>query len=157
PYRELDRIDANRFYSTDRDFIRDYAEEPGKVEREMLAARWNPIYENRFRWLTQAFPSWLPWTKRLGVTWAGVDDWGWLPGVDESNRDGPITRDVRLKHCEKIYREQFFDYSIDASATRALRESVALARKNSAKVAFVWLPESSEFRTWIPPAVEAQS
>jgi hypothetical protein len=158
PYRELDRIDANRFYSSDRGFIRDYAEAPEKVEREMLAARWNPIYENRFRWLTQAFPSWLPWTRRMDVSWAGVDDWGWLPGVDEGNLSGPITREVRLKHCENIYRnQQFKDYSIHPTADRALREAVALARANGAKVAFVWLPESSEFRSWMPPTVEAES
>jgi len=157
PYWELGRIDANRYFRTDRPFVREFSRDLPRAEREMNSARWNPIHENRFRWVAQVLPSWLPWTRRMDVTWRNVDDWGWLPGVDQGNLEGPITRDVRLKHCEKIYREQFVDYSIHPIADHALRESVALARKNGAKVAFTWLPESSEFRTWIPPSVEAMA
>ena len=157
PYWELGRLDANRYFRSDRPFVREFSRDLPRTEREINAARWNPIFENRFRWVNQAVPSWLPWTRRMDVTWTGVDDWGWLPGVDQGNLEGPITREVRLKHCEKIYREQFTDYTIDPIATHALHEAVALARKNGAKVAFTWLPESSEFRTWMPPAVEAMS
>jgi hypothetical protein len=39
-------------------------------------------------------------------------------------------------------------------ADRALRESVALARANGSNVAFVYLPEASEFAAWMPPEVE---
>ncbi len=154
PYWELGRIDANRYYRSDRPFIESFATDPAKIEREMLAARWNPIYENRFRWLCQSLPSWLPWTRRMDVTWVGIDKWGWLPGVDVSNLDGPISRQVRLDHCEKIYRAQFENLTIDPRADRALRESIALARANGSQVALTWLPESTEFRGWIPPAVE---
>lgn len=156
PYWELGRIDSNRYFRSDRAFVREFSKDPRKVEREMNAARWNPLFENRFRLLSQVFPSWLPWTKRLDVTWVGVDDWGWLPGVETPAPHGPITRQTRLDHCETIYRDQFKGYSIGPIADHALRESVALARKNGAKVALTWLPESSEFRSWIPPTVEEE-
>lgn len=39
-------------------------------------------------------------------------------------------------------------------ADRAIRESVALARSHGAKVAFTYLPEATEFRTWMPDEVE---
>ena len=40
------------------------------------------------------------------------------------------------------------------AADRALRECVALCRAKGAKVALAYLPESSEFRGWMPPGAE---
>lgn len=153
PYLEADRIDANRYYRSDRPFVREFGRNPDDVERQMRRARVNPLGENGYRWLGQAFPSWLPWTKRADVAWAGLDEWGWLPGIDETNPPEPTMRQARLAHCEAIYREQFEGYAVHPLADRGLREAVALARSNGARVAFVYLPESSEFRGWMPPAV----
>jgi hypothetical protein len=155
-YWEIDRIDHHRCYLSDRPFIREFSKDADGFEREMVRCRLNPFTENRHHLLGQVFPSWLPWHHRLDATWAGLDKWGWLPGVDEPNPPEPWMRQQRLEHCEKIYRQQFTGYSIDPVADRGLRESVALARANGARVAFAYLPEASEFRTWVPPAVEEQ-
>jgi hypothetical protein len=154
PYREIDRIDHHRCYLSDRAFVREFSADPAGFEREMLRCRVNPFAENRHHLLAQVFPSWLPWHRRLDPTWAGMDGWGWLPGIDESNPPEPRMRKLRLEHCEQVYRKQFDGYAIDPLADRGFREAVALARTNGAKVAFVYLPESSEFRGWVPPAVE---
>jgi len=63
-------------------------------------------------------------------------------------------RALRVRHCEKIYRPQFQGFSIHPLADKALRETVNLARSNGAKVAFAYLPEATEFRSWMPPEVD---
>ena len=156
PYWEVDRIDHHRCYLSDRAFVREFAKDPAAFEREMWRCRANPFSEHRHHLLGQVFPSWLPWHRRLDPTWAGMDGWGWLPGLDETNPPEPRMRKLRLDHCEGIYRKQFEGYAIDPLADRGLREAVALARANGARVAFAYLPESSEFRGWVPAAVEAE-
>lgn len=157
PYWELGRVDPRRLLPTDEPFIREFADNPDEVARRMRLSRWNPLYENRDRWLGQVAPSWLPWERRADVAWVGLDAWGWLPGVDDPTPPNPAIRSHRLAHCETIYRTQFVGYTIDPRADRGLREAVALARSHGAQVAFAYLPEASEFRGWIPPAVEAAS
>lgn len=153
PYFEPYRIDDSRLFRSDRGFVRTFCKEPDRVERRMLTARLNPLSDNRHRWLAQALPSWLPWTRRLDVGWQGIDEWGWLPGLDDEPAKTDM-RAARLAHCEGIYREQFAGYTVHPLADRGLRETVALARSHGAKVGFVYLPEASEFRGWYPPAVE---
>lgn len=156
PYWEIDRIDHHRCYPSDRAFIREFSTDPAGFERSMLHCRLNPFSEHRHHLLAQIVPSWLPWHRRLDPTWAGLDGWGWLPGLDEPHPPNADLRQARLAHCEQVYRKQFDGYRIHPLADRGLRSSVALARANGAKVAFVYLPESTEFRGWIPPEVEAE-
>jgi hypothetical protein len=154
PYNELGRIVPQRLYLRDRGFVRDYSPDPDTVEQAMRSARWNPIYGNRQRWLAQVFPYWLPWAHRLDVAWDGIDDWGWLPGMEDGESCNPRMRPLRLAHCEAIYRQQFTTYSIHPLADRAMREAVALAKQHHTRVAFAYLPEGSPFRGWYPPEVE---
>lgn len=154
PYWEIDRIDHHRCYWSDRPFVREFSRDPDGFEREMVRCRTNPFSEHRHHLLAQVVPSWLPWYRRIDPMFAGLDRWGWLPGLDVPNPPEPKMRQARLNHCEKVYRQQFDGYSIHPLADRGLRDAVALARENGAKVAFTYLPESSEFRGWMPPAVE---
>lgn len=152
-YFEPDRVDLSRLYATDREVVRGYFPHPAHTERRMVQNRLHPIYENRHRLLAQVAPSWLPWDRRLNVGWENLDGWGWLPGLDE-HPSRPDRRALRLDHCRPIYMGMFHDYTIHPLADRAMRESVAVARANGAKVAFAYLPESAEFRSWYPPAAE---
>jgi hypothetical protein len=104
--------------------------------------------------MAQMLPRWQPWDKRMEMSWANLDDWGWLSGLEENYPPDPKMRKIRLEHCEKVYRPQFEKYGIHEMATKSLRESVALARSHGARVAFVYMPEATEFRTWIPDSVE---
>ncbi|MBX9623541.1 MAG: DUF1574 domain-containing protein [Gemmataceae bacterium] len=153
PFHEPARVDPLRLTDRDLPWVRDYFSKPDETAAKMRAARRQPLWQYRHRLLAQWAPRWQPWDKRTDMAWANLDPWGWLAGIDEPVPD-PVWRPKRLAHCEKIYREQFEGYSIHPMADRAVRESVALAREHGAKVAFVYLPESSEFRGWMPPAVE---
>ena len=154
PYFEPDRIDHARLRNGDRPLVREFFRDPDDIERKMLRDRINPLFETRHRLLAQVYPRWQPWDRRMDMAWGMLDDWGWLAGLDERFPPEPGMRGIRLKHCEKVYRPQFQNFSIHPMADRALRETVALARANGAKVAFVHMPEASEFREWVPSDVE---
>lgn len=154
PYHEPARIDHARLSAVDLPLVREYWDDPADVERKMLHDRLNPLFETRHRLLSQLLPRWQPWDKRMEMAWGTLDGWGWLAGLDDAHPVNIAMRPVRVQHCEKIYRAQFQNFTIHPMADRAMRESVALARSHGAKVAFVWMPEASEFRSWMPAEVE---
>jgi hypothetical protein len=154
PYYEPSRIDHARLLEKDRTLVREYWNEAPEVEAKMRRDRLNPIFETRHRLLPQLMQRWQPWDKRVDLSWIGLDQWGWLTALEENYPPDPGVRGLRLQHCEKIYRAQFQGFAIDPMADRAFRESVALARSHGAKVAFAYLPEATEFRSWMPPEVE---
>jgi hypothetical protein len=153
PYYEPSRIDRTRLFPVDRELVRDYFDKPAEIERGMRIDRLLPFYRTRDRLLAQVAPKWQPWSRRFDMTWTNLDEWGWLPGIDEYPPI-PERRKQRLAHCETLYRAQFNGYTIHPMADRAIRDCVALARANGAKVAFIYLPEASEFGSWVPPEVE---
>src|SRR6185437_6762636 len=138
----------------DRPLVRSYFRDPDDIERQMFRDRLEPLYRNRHRLMAELLPRWQPWDRRIAMAWANLDGWGWLSGLEEHYPPDPKMRDLRLNHCEPTYTAQFTNYRIDDLAMRALRESVALARSHGAKVAFVYFPEASEFRNWMPASVE---
>lgn len=158
PYFEPDRIDHARLSDADRPLIHEYFwsehRNPTETEHEILLDRLRPLYRTRHRLLSQLLPRWQPWDKRLDMAWGNLDGWGWLAGIEEHYPAEPKMRALRVQHCEKIYRPQFQGFTIHPLADKALRETVNLARSNGAKVAFAYLPEATEFRSWIPPEVD---
>ncbi len=156
PFHEPARIDHNRLFKGDVPLVRSYFSDPAATEAQMRYDRLHPLYETRHRLLAQLAPRWQPWSRRMDLAWGGLDGWGWLPGVDEYPPK-PVDRAARLAHCEPIYRGQFADYSVHPLADRALREAVGLARDKGAKVALAYLPESTEFRSWMTPEAERRA
>ncbi len=157
PYFEPDRIDHARLFDSDRPLVREYFRDPDDIEHKMFRDRVNPLFHTRHRLLAQVLPRWQPWDKRLEMAWGTLDSWGWLAGVEDHYPPDAEWRNKRLDHCEKIYRPQFQNFTIHPLADRSLREAVALARSHGAKVAFVYMPEASEFRSWMPDYVERMS
>lgn len=151
-YFEPNRIDHHRLFWGDRETVREICPDPPDIESKMRTTRFNPIGENRHRWLAQVFPSWLPVSKRLDGSWSTLDPWGWLPGLDED-----AGRAGRLVGSEAYYRPALTGCRVDPKSDWAVRESVRLARSHGAAVGFVWLPESSEFRSWYPRDTEQHS
>lgn len=150
-YAESRRTDARRLRESDLPVVRDYFPDPNATEREMARARYDVFHFNRTRLLTQAAPNMVPKPGRADVAWADLDRWGWLPGMEPKAES---ERRALIEHYRDEYRRRFAGLTVGADATRALRESVQVARAAGAKVAFVVLPESAEFRTWYPPEVE---
>jgi hypothetical protein len=152
-WAEPRRIVAERLSPIDRPIVRDYFPNPAGIEARMRGFRRNPIWEARERLLVQLFPKWVRNDRRMDWMWDGVDEWGWKPGFDYPPGNSP-ERDRMLAACGAIYRPLFADYRISASADRALREAVATARDSGAAVGLLYLPESSEFRSWYTPEAE---
>jgi hypothetical protein len=153
PFAESVWLDPEKLYAADLPFVRDYLPDPGRVERAMLAARANPVFANRRRWLARLAPSWAPEAQRVDAGCRQLDGWGWSPGLDENPPDRAV-RATRLARHEPIYRGHFDGYAVHPLADRAVREAVVLAQRHGARVAFSYLPESTEFRGWYPPDAE---
>jgi hypothetical protein len=152
-WSEPKRILLDRLSPIDRPIIRDYFPDPARTEARMSAHRWNPLWESRERLLVQVFPKWLRNDRRIDWMWDSVDGWGWKPGFDFP--PGPSAeRDRMLAACGDTYRPLFAAYRISSSADRAFREAVATAREHGATVGLLYLPESSEFRSWYTPNAE---
>lgn len=152
-WTETQRIAIERLAPIDRPVVRDYFPNADAAQSKMRPHRWNPIWASRERLLIQLFPRSMPNKKRIDWMWNDVDDWGWKPGFDFQPGMTP-ERSKMLAACRDIYGPLFADYRISASADRAMREAVAVARAHGARVGFVFLPESSEFRSWYPPEAE---
>jgi len=153
PFREAERLDPDELYDTDRPFVRAYLPDADRVERRILATRLNPVYARRAVWVRGVVPSWLPRDRQYDAAVRPLDGWGWLPGLDAAGL-GFAPRSARLAHHEGTYRSHLAALRVDPAADRAVREAVALARENGAAVAFAFLPESTEFRSWYSPAAE---
>jgi hypothetical protein len=155
-WAEHRRIVIERLSPFDRPIVRDYFPDPARIEARMRVQRWNPIWAARERLLVQVLPKWLRNDRRMDWMWDGVDGWGWKPGFDYPPGKTP-ERDRLLAACGQIYRPLFADYRVSASADRALREAVQAARDHGAVVGLLYLPESSEFRSWYTPEAERLS
>jgi hypothetical protein len=151
-YAEWRRTDARRLRESDLPVVRDYFPNADATERVMARARADVFHFNRSRLLTQAAPICVPKPGRADVAWADLDRWGWLPGMEPKTE---ADRRALVEHYRGEYRRRFAGHAIGDDATRALRECVRVARAAGAKVAFLVLPESAEFRRWYPPEVES--
>jgi hypothetical protein len=151
-YDEQDRIDRRLRYD-DVPVVRTYFSDPERAERMMLRTRIHPLYANRDRWLLRVVPNWQAPYLRADITWRGMDPWGWLPGLDVAP-DDEVTQRRFIDHYRADFRTRFRDYAIHPNSDRALREAVEVARGYGARVGFVYLPESSAFRSWYPSTVD---
>jgi hypothetical protein len=152
-FGEAARADVRRFRRSDLPVVREYFPDPSVVEREMRAARLNVLVENRTRLQAQVDPELLPRGGRVDVGWVGLDRWGWLPGMDP-HPDDAVARRKLTEHQRTHFASQLAGGSIHSDSDRALREAVAVARAHSARVRFVFLPESAEFQRRYPVELE---
>lgn len=149
PYCEEVRIDKHRLRAVDVPFVRDYFEHADATEATMRDIRVLPWSSHRLRLMSQAFPGWLRWDRRMDAAWQKMDADGWLPGLELD--PSPEDRVLRHEFAAQYYRPLFAAFRVDPLADRALRELVMLCRTHGIPVAFTWLPESSEFAEWLPP------
>lgn len=152
-WAEPDRIASDRLSPADWPVVRDYFPDPEAIGRRLRRYWYDPVYANRYRLLVQFAPRWVPRSHRIDWTWEDLDRWGWKPGFDFPPGFTP-ERAAMLGRCHDTYRPLFAAYRIHPNADRALRAAVATARAYGATAGLVFLPESSEFRGWYPPAVE---
>ena len=152
PYLEELRIDKHRLLKQDIPFIRDYFGAHESTEVTMRQIRRKPWYEHRLRIVSQIVPGWLTYDRRLDGGWHKLDGWGWLPGYDEDPPEAERT--LRLKLSTGYYEPLFRDFCISPIADRATRELIETCQSRGIPVSLLWLPESTEFRSWYTPAAK---
>ena len=149
---ELGRIDPHRLFPSDEPFVREYLPDPEATLALMREIRRTPVWNHRQRIVSQTLSTWLPLERRIDGSRSRVDAAGWLPGPAM-----PQDLPTALKKSAEYYQPLFAEYALDPAAERALREILATARSRSIRITLVWLPESSNFRSWYPPPVVQQA
>ena len=149
-YAEEGRFPLERFYWHDRATIRAYFTDPPGMTQTMLQQRLLPWYFHRKSLMNQLAGSWLPYYQRNDRSFEKIDAWGWLPGHPQATAE---QRDQGHEAAAGYYLPLFQGYTISPLADRALRESVAELRQAGIRVGFLFMPESTRFQTFYPPAV----
>lgn len=153
PYLEEARIDVNRLAWADLAQLLPYSRDPHKLRTAWRQARLNPWYSHRYLILNRLVPAMLPWFQRRDFAWEPVDGWGWLPSNNVS--PNPESRRQRLELTRQHYDFIFNDYTITPVADRAMRDCIGTAQKLGLAVALLQMPESSEFRAFYSPQMQA--
>lgn len=153
-FDEWKLLDTRRLSESERSFVRDQAPDPGTIERKMRAARLNVLFARRESLLALLAPEWVPNPFRVRGAWKDLDGWGWLPGMEPED---DAQRRRLTDHFRKSFRDRFAGFAVRPDCDRRLREAVAVARAHGARVGFLFMPESAEFRGWYPPAAAAES
>jgi hypothetical protein len=152
-HAEAARFDARRLRPIDLPVVRSYFPDPAGAEAAMRRSRLDVLHANRETLLVQADPAWVGRSGGAERAWAGLDGWGWLPGMDPAPEDDAARRRL-TDHQRSQLRPMFRGHSIHPDSGRALRELVAAAGAHGARVAFLVLPEAAEARGDYPPEME---
>lgn len=149
---EADRLPVPRLTWSDLARIRDYSFAPGQLYSGWLQAALAPAYEHRFNLLGRYVPSWLAWEVRQDHL-RNLDRTGWLTYPRECVSDAYRRHEIERAAREYVPRLQHF--AIADRPDRALRDLLALCRREGITAALFIMPEGSEFRSWYSPAVNA--
>jgi len=124
-----------------------YLPRPGRLYARWLPAQAVPVSASRSALLSRLGPSWAPGfdpDRRLD----GVDGSGWwAPRISVSDDD----RRRLVAHYRGIYADRLARFRPRPTPDRALRDLLALARREGIGVAVAVLPEGAEFRALYPP------
>jgi hypothetical protein len=153
--REEDRIDRHRLSRHDLPAMSLYVRQPCELTRDFSTALLVPIHSHRFVLMNLALAVWLPFEKRQEFRWRPLDNWGWLPGKDAD--PDPDTRARRHQQSRQYYEPFLTAVEFDRFAVRAFDDLLDDCKSAGIEVIVVWLPESSEFRSWYSPSVERLS
>jgi hypothetical protein len=151
---EIPRLPVSRLAWGDVRVLRRYHPQPGQLCQEWCLARLTPWSSSRFTLLVECSRECLPMMPRQDDLWKLIDSSGWLPF-----QGSPTPREVRA-HVERVH--DLFDpllsrFHVSEISDRALRETVAVCRREGIGVALLVMPESREFQGWYPPAARAVS
>jgi hypothetical protein len=148
PWAETTRLSVERLGRRDLHRLRRHAPHAGRLRRQWFAARLTPWYSHRFGLLSRLAPRWLAWDARQD-RWQRLDSAGWMPYPRPAVKAEEIRR--ALQFARREYTPCFERFHITANADRALRELLAVCRREGIGVRLVTMPESSKFRSWYPP------
>ncbi len=142
--KEQRRLDVNRLRRDDLPTLANYFDDLDQTRRDMRWARLVPWFTHRFYLMSQTVPTMLPWNHRRDFCWAGMDEFGWLPGLEDD--PDPVKRKARVDKASTFYAPILADWHPDPQGDQALAELLDTCREHRIPVSLILLPESSEFR-----------
>jgi hypothetical protein len=154
PRAEIRKIAVPRLGWRDLPVLAPYYPDPLALYQDWCVARLAPWSASRFILLEEFARDWLPREVRRDDQWAKIDPSGWLPYLNSG--DPEVVRE-RLPRVHKTFRIALEQFRVSESADRALRESVALCRREGIAVGLLYLPESKVFQGWYPAAARAEA
>ena len=141
-YSEQGRFATTRLYPVDRQTIDEYFTDPTATREQMRQQRLAPWYTHRLPLMNQVSGSWLPFYQRNDSSFEKIDDWGWLPGNEDTS---PARWEAGHTASAEYYVPLFKEYQVSPIADRAIRATVAELRAAGVRVGLVYLPESERF------------
>jgi len=121
---------------------------------EWIEATALPFYGHRFAIMSRFASYWLPWEVRQDG-WKTMDEWGWLPPIHKVIN--PQVCSKALESERKNYQPVLFRYRISPGPDGALRELLALCRREKIGVMLLVMPEGRIFRSWYPAGAQAMA
>jgi hypothetical protein len=152
-FSEEDSINLNRLGWRDWERVRGYFTRSDRAYRRWVRAQLVPSWANRRCVVSRAAPAWLPWPARQDGWWDYTDRSGWMAYRADAT---PAQRRHGLDHARREYAPALQQFHVTDVPDRALRETLALCRREGIAVVLVLTPESSEFRGWYPSAALAE-
>lgn len=153
-HAEYGRIDLPRLNPRDLPIVWDYYPDPPSVTRYVLEGQLWPAWRYRKQLLASVQPKWVPDAKHERRFTAGMDCWGWWPGVRDD--DAETVRNQRQDIRKNPFRPYLDGFSIGVEADRAICDLLAECRADGVACAFVFMPESQAFRSLYTPDAEQQ-
>jgi hypothetical protein len=122
--------------------------------QDWCLARVMPWSSSRFTLLTQFARDGLPREGRRDDQWVFIDGSGWLPYRHATD---PVHVQARLPRVRDLFRPALEHGRPSADSDRALREAIALCRREGIAVGLLYMPEAPVFRGWYAPAARAEA
>jgi hypothetical protein len=134
--------------------LRRYSSQPSRLYLRWAEARLTPWYAYRLCLLNEYASAWLPTASRNNFFWHGLDRLGWK--VPAKTTYSAEERKRALEASHEIWASHLETAHVAPTADRALRELLALCRREGIEPAIFLMPEGGEFRSWYPPATLAE-
>jgi hypothetical protein len=129
--------------------LRRYVPDPDTMMRRWRQNLLLPWYAHRFTLMNYYAASWLPWRLRLDH-WKLVDPSGWS---DIGSDDQPLVIvPSALELARTTYQEELRHFHVVPMQDRALRDLLALCRREGIPTVLYLMPEGSIYRSWYAPA-----
>jgi len=145
--------DGTVFSWEELDLLDGYGCDTARLRTKRDAVPVKPWYSLRFQMLGRLAPTSLPYYLRHD--WSrGPDPNGWNAMLFNDLNDEE--REVGRRRADREYRHILRGMTLGDGPVRALRDTLALARKHGVPVMLVRMPEGTSFRALYPPQVAAR-
>jgi hypothetical protein len=152
---KVEKSDAyGRLSWADLQLLRSYANDPWAAYPEWLGGRALACWSQRFCILHRCAPDWCPRASAINGFLRGVDASGWLANAVHQVDAEQFARglaEARLEYPEPLMGS----FHIAAEPDLALRELLALCRRENITPLLLIMPEGNIFQSWYPAQAKA--